>query len=582
MKKVFVFGLYSCICYVLPAQDSLTIHRKVNSSSKSDTITIADPAMDSYLQKNRTATLTIRISHASDTITKIPVECYYVGFGSALSTKRFYEFNRNGFVKIVLDNHLPYQQIWLNIDHYLYAGLHVNKELNITIDARKIKSTDGFYFIDDGVEYSGTDGELNRVMNKHILYKKDLRNKLVSDFHELATTRKKYDENEFLLKFDSVFKAINAIDNEFIFRYPKFKWVIEKNLIADYYGCLCTAYWFDKMPDTLFKKIDSFSPYFASNEGVLFYNYLLNYIIYKKDNPKFNIDEQLYSNYSTYNSEQRAVLDSLKYYSPLPEDEKKEALKGIYKKKQDLFLTEMVRISINHFLNLIDSFYSPPKSDILKTFLLGKGKNAFAQTYPEIIKTMQTRWCRNIASMELKQAILKQKQIDSLLAKTTQVKDNDLFIGNPIGSLAFNANLYRLDSIKNLDEFIINLKSKFPNKALVIDFWATWCVPCLKELPASKKLQEDNKDLPIAFIYICTNSGSNITVWKNKIVDLQIPGTHLFADDKLVSELKSKFNSDGAGFPTYVVIDANGKLRPKAIEWMHSLDRDKLKNAVGL
>ena len=66
------------------------------------------------------------------------------------------------------------------------------------------------------------------------------------------------------------------------------------------------------------------------------------------------------------------------------------------------------------------------------------------------------------------------------------------------------------------------------------------------------------------------------------MVALELPGTHIFMDDKIVSELKSKFNNAGSGFPTYVVIDMNGKLRPNAIQWMQSLDRDKLKTATRL
>jgi hypothetical protein len=62
---------------------------------------------------------------------------------------------------------------------------------------------------------------------------------------------------------------------------------------------------------------------------------------------------------------------------------------------------------------------------------------------------------------------------------------------------------------------------------------------------------------------------------------MQIPGTHIFSDDKIVSELQSKFNAE-KGFPTYVVIDVNGKLKPKAIEWIKTLDRESLKTAVGL
>jgi len=543
-------------------------------------LTIADPGMDSYLQKKQTAILTVRIIHAPDTITKVPVKCSFVGFGLALQSNRFYKFNKNGFLKIVLDDRLPYQQIWLNIDHYLYAGLYVNDGLNVTIDAHKIKTVDGFYMIGDGVEYSGIDGELNRVMNKHTVYKQDIRNSLGSQFLELSMTRKKFGKEEFLSKFDSVYQAINSIDNEFLVNYPNFKWAIYNNLMAEYFGRLCAAFWGDKMPDSLFNKIDSFSPYFSSNEGVLFYNYFFNYLSLKNDNPRVNIDDQLYSNYQTYNPEQRAVLDSLKYYSRLPEAEKIDVLRRVNKKKQELLLGEIVKLNTGNLLHLIDIFYTPPKSDVLKTFLLEKGKIEFSQTYPEIIKTMHTNWCKNIAIMELKRATQKQTEIDSLLAKGTQIKENDAFIGKPLGSLTFNANLYRLDNVKNLDEFIINLKSKFPNKALIIDFWATWCAPCLTELPLSKKLQEANSDLPIAFVYICTNSSSNVTVWKNKIAELQIPGTHIFADDRLVSELQSKFNTE-KGFPAYVVIDVNGKLKPKAIEWMHFLDRDKLKIAVG-
>lgn len=544
-------------------------------------LTLADPAMDGYLQKKSTAILTIRIINPPDSITKVPVKCSFVGFGANLQSKRFYEFNKYGFARIVLNARLPYQQIWLSIDHYLYAGVYVNDGLNITIDANKIKSADGFYMIDDGVEYSGIDGELNRLMNKHVVYKYDLKNRLYSRLYELAITRRTYAEADFLSKFDSVYQALNRIANDFIAEYPISRLAIQNQLMAEYLGNLCVAYWGDKMPDSLYKKINSFSPYFSSNEGVLFYNYFFNYLIYKKDNPKLNIDDQLYRNYSNYSSEQKTVLDSLRYYSQLPEIERNVALKGISKKKQELFLTEMVRINNEHLLELIDSLFVPPKSDILKTFLLDKGKNAFSQTYPEIIKKMQTLWCRNIAMVELKQATAKQKQIDSLLANQTNIKESNLFIGKPLGSLTFNADLYRLDSIKNLDDFIVNLKSKFINKALVIDFWATWCVPCLKDLPASKKLQEANRDLPIAFIYICTNSSSNVTVWKNKIADMQIPGTHIFSDDKIVSELQSKFNAE-KGFPTYVVIDVNGKLKPKAIEWIKTLDRESLKTAVGL
>ena len=44
---------------------------------------------------------------------------------------------------------------------------------------------------------------------------------------------------------------------------------------------------------------------------------------------------------------------------------------------------------------------------------------------------------------------------------------------------------------------IFDLNSKY-----VVNFWATWCIPCKKELPDLKKMKIDNKDLKIIIISI--------------------------------------------------------------------------------
>ena len=74
-------------------------------------LTLADTAMDGYLQKKSAAILTIRIINPPDSITKVPVKCTFVGFGTSLQSSKFYKFNKFGFVRIVLDARLPYQQV---------------------------------------------------------------------------------------------------------------------------------------------------------------------------------------------------------------------------------------------------------------------------------------------------------------------------------------------------------------------------------------------------------------------------------------------------------------------------------------
>ena len=42
----------------------------------------------------------------------------------------------------------------------------------------------------------------------------------------------------------------------------------------------------------------------------------------------------------------------------------------------------------------------------------------------------------------------------------------------------------------------------WPGKPLLINFWATWCAPCLREIPMLKELQDERPDLQVVGIAI--------------------------------------------------------------------------------
>jgi len=71
-------------------------------------------------------------------------------------------------------------------------------------------------------------------------------------------------------------------------------------------------------------------------------------------------------------------------------------------------------------------------------------------------------------------------------------------------------------TILNMDSVAIPI-NQFRGKLLVIDYWATWCSPCLKETPIFKTFAEKYKDQPVHFITISMDQP--FSYWKKYIQD---------------------------------------------------------------
>jgi len=90
-------------------------------------------------------------------------------------------------------------------------------------------------------------------------------------------------------------------------------------------------------------------------------------------------------------------------------------------------------------------------------------------------------------------------------------------------------------------------------KIVVLDFWATWCPPCRKELPEVVKLYEQYRDQDVAVFGISDESSG--------IVKKYLSGNK-FTLPVLVDEHKSVGRMYGAhAIPTLVVIDREGIIR---------------------
>ena len=52
-------------------------------------------------------------------------------------------------------------------------------------------------------------------------------------------------------------------------------------------------------------------------------------------------------------------------------------------------------------------------------------------------------------------------------------------------------------------------------KVIYIDCWATWCGPCKKAMPDSKKLMKKYEGTDVSFVYVCIESEEKL--WKKLI-----------------------------------------------------------------
>lgn len=97
-----------------------------------------------------------------------------------------------------------------------------------------------------------------------------------------------------------------------------------------------------------------------------------------------------------------------------------------------------------------------------------------------------------------------------------------------------------------------NLKAR----VYVFDFWATWCGPCLLEIPVWNRLQEKYADQGLKVIGVTLASGDAAEV-KPFVMRRNMKYTVLLGDDDQAYEL------DIPGFPTTYVVTSDLKIFKK-------------------
>lgn len=91
-----------------------------------------------------------------------------------------------------------------------------------------------------------------------------------------------------------------------------------------------------------------------------------------------------------------------------------------------------------------------------------------------------------------------------------------------------------------------------------IDVWATWCGPCIAEIPSLKKVEKDFHDKNIKFVSVSIDTEDAYEKWKKMIVDKELGGIQLLAENAWESQFVEDYMIKG--IPRFILLDADGNI----------------------
>ena len=96
----------------------------------------------------------------------------------------------------------------------------------------------------------------------------------------------------------------------------------------------------------------------------------------------------------------------------------------------------------------------------------------------------------------------------------------------------------------------------WPDEALIVNFWATWCAPCRREIPLLQQLQREHADEGFQVIGIAADFRDKVLAYAD---EMQIDYPLMIGEQEALDAAAS-FGVEAIGFPFTVFSDRRGRV----------------------
>ncbi len=128
-------------------------------------------------------------------------------------------------------------------------------------------------------------------------------------------------------------------------------------------------------------------------------------------------------------------------------------------------------------------------------------------------------------------------------------------------SLFHNGEQAPIFTLKDTSNQIVRL-SDFRNNVVLLNFWGTYCIPCIADIPKYNKVQSFFNDTSnVVFISICVDNLGKMKLWKELIDKHKPQGIQLFLPRNMQQNEENSFYIDcvnNLGTPSHLLISPNG------------------------